>query len=91
MNEINGTAIFWLDGHYSGGITALGNKECPVLEELETILKSHIQHVILIDDARLFNGTNDYPTIDELKFIISKSKFEYNIFIENDAIIILPI
>ena len=65
--EIDKPALFWLDGHYSGGITAKGEKECPVPEELKTILKSSLPHIILIDDARLFNGTHDYPTIEQIK------------------------
>ncbi len=60
-------ALFWLDGHYSGGITAKGEKECPIYEELESILQNNqSNHVMLIDDARLFNGTHDYPGLDEL-------------------------
>jgi len=73
-------AIFWLDGHYSGGITARGDKDCPIFEELESILKSKLNHIVLIDDARLFNGEGDYPTIKKLNdFVLSykkKSKIE---------------
>lgn len=77
--------VFWLDGHYSGPGTALGEKQCPVLEELDRIFDNSQDHVILIDDARLFNGSNDYPTIEELKqFIASKSKNE--IEVKNDII-----
>lgn len=31
IKEINEPSIFWLDGHYSGGITAKGNSNCPIL------------------------------------------------------------
>jgi len=79
-------ALFWLDGHYSAGITAMGQKECPVEEELEIILKSSIPHIILIDDARLFNGTHDYPTIDQIKSLINKSGKSYEIEVKNDII-----
>jgi hypothetical protein len=56
-------ALFWLDGRYSGGETAKGEKECPFYEELKTIFPSRLNHVLLIDDARCFNGTGDYPTV----------------------------
>lgn len=84
--SIDQPAIFWLDGHYSGGITALGEKECPVPEELNAILESKFDHVILIDDARLFNGTNDYPTIEEIKGIFRAKGKNYNIETRDDII-----
>ena len=46
IQEIDKPALFWLDGHYSEGITAKGAKECPVLEELEAIQKSNFYHII---------------------------------------------
>lgn len=71
MIDLTGPALFWLDGHYSGGITAHGDKECPILEELEHIEKSPFDNVILIDDARLFTG-GAYPTIDELETLLGR-------------------
>jgi len=90
IGEINKPALFWLDGHYSGGITAKGTKECPVPEELVTILKSHLPHIILIDDARLFDGTHDYPTIDEIKQLIIKSGRHYSLTVKDDMIRLIP-
>lgn len=40
MPSITEPAIFWLDGHYSQGVTAKGEKECPIYEELRAILTS---------------------------------------------------
>lgn len=88
--KIRKEAIFWLDGHYSGGITAKGEKECPIYEELTAIFKSDLKHILLIDDARLFNGTKDYPSISELSEFVSKHKPESKIKIENDIIRITP-
>ncbi len=61
-------ALFWLDGHYSGGITARGTLETPIKSELKQIFDHSFstKHVILIDDARCF-GVGDYPRIEPLK------------------------
>jgi len=87
---IDTPALFWLDGHYSEGITAKGAKECPVSEELEGIFKSDLPHIILIDDARLFNGTHDYPTLDEIKQLYKKSSRNYSLTIKDDIIRLTP-
>lgn len=85
---LDASALFWLDGHYSGGTTALGDKECPIYEELSHILKSPLNHSIIIDDARLFVGKNDYPTVDDLQQFVSSKKPQSHFQFENDAIII---
>ena len=90
MPAIDKPALFWLDGHYSGGITAKAEKECPVPEELEAILKSDLYHIILIDDARLFNGTHDYPTLDEIKQLCDKSRRPYSLTLKDDIIRLIP-
>jgi hypothetical protein len=86
LSTINEPCLFWLDGHYSGGITAKGSLECPVREELKCILAHNKNHVILIDDARLFNGTNDYPSATEIKNIITASGKQYTVAIDTDII-----
>ena len=87
IRELNEPAIFWLDGHYSAGITAKGEKECPIFEEIDAIFKGKSQeHILLVDDARCFNGQGDYPTIESLtKYIKSKDE-RYNVEINNDVI-----
>jgi len=75
IQEINTPALFWLDGHYSSGVTAKGDKECPIFEELNAIFKGNeLPHILLIDDARCFVGLGDYPTIEELKTHILKNR-----------------
>lgn len=86
--QLSAPAIFWLDGHYSGGNTAKGDKECPILEEINAILKNnHLKHLLLIDDARLFIGEADYPTIAELTQHIKNLNPSYQFALENDVII----
>jgi hypothetical protein len=66
--ELQEPALFWLDAHFSAGITARGVVDTPVKQELQMILSpDQPPHVVLIDDARLFDGTNDYPTLAELR------------------------
>jgi hypothetical protein len=83
--------LFWLDGHYSGGITAKGETDCPVFLELDAILTPGApKHVILIDDARLFNGTNDYPTILQLEDWLKSKNLNYQLEVTHDLIRIAP-
>lgn len=72
LRTIRKPSLFWLDAHYSKGITKRGSKETPVTEELNTILRSRVKnHIILIDDANEFIGKNDYPHLENLKKYIS--------------------
>jgi hypothetical protein len=64
------TILFWLDAHYSGGETARGEEDSPVVKELDFILKKVPHFCVLIDDARCFTGKNSYPTIGFLKKMI---------------------
>jgi hypothetical protein len=98
LNTIDTNVLFWLDGHYSSEFfvgdeffkTAKGDKNTPVVRELELILQSGLDFVILIDDARLFDGTNDYPTIREVKEMVKRSNLQYEVCVSNDIIQIYP-
>ena len=86
-SDLNEPAIFWLDGHYSGGITAKGDKESPILEEVNAIFKfKNIGHILLVDDARSFNGQHDYPTIEELTNHIKSKNNKYEVVVKDDII-----
>ena len=53
--------LFWLDAHW-------GDESAPIKEEMECIYRHPIRdHVLLIDDARWFDGHGDYLSIDELR------------------------
>jgi len=87
LATINEPCLFWLDGHYSGGITAKGSLETPIKNELTAILSHPVEgHVILIDDARCFTGENDYPTLDELRNFVAERKPDHKFSVEHDAI-----
>lgn len=40
LSDLNHPIIFWLDGHYSALITAKGEIDCPIFEELNAIFQS---------------------------------------------------
>jgi len=97
--SIDKPCLFWLDGHYSSEFfigeefirTAKGEKNTPIIEELSAILKHGIKdHVILIDDARCFNGKYDYPALDELKRIIYELNPSLDVKVKRDIIRITP-
>lgn len=90
VEALNKPALFWLDGHYSGGITAKGDKECPVYEELTHIFQSSLPHVVLIDDARLFIGKQDYPTIEALREFVERFRPNYQFEVKDDSIRLTP-
>ena len=57
-------ALFWLDAHYSGTGTTLGDRVTPISAELNAVLGHPVRgHVVLIDDAREFHDStrSGYP------------------------------
>lgn len=87
MSGINEPCLFWLDAHYSGGVTAQADSETPVVQEIKVILEHPCSdHVILIDDAREFTSNKNYPTLEELKQIIKQSQKKWQMVVDNDII-----
>lgn len=91
LESISSPALFWLDAHASGGPTVMGSKVTPVVEELQAILSHAVRdHVVLIDDARGFDGTNDYPTLDELRRMLELHRPEWVMEVAGDIIRMHP-
>lgn len=80
---LGGPGLFWLDGHFSGGATA-DSGSCPVLAELGAILDSPYDHFILIDDIRLFDGTDGYPELGELRAVLAARRPDWAFVVEDD-------
>lgn len=66
LARVDRPALFWLDAHYSRGITARGDIDTPVADELRLVLQHPMTRAILIDDARLF-GQGDYPALEKIQ------------------------
>ena len=61
LEQLNEPCLFWLDAHW-------GDESAAIKRELESIYAHRIKdHVLLIDDARWFDGRTDYLTIEELR------------------------
>ena len=91
MEKIDQPTLFYLDGHYSSGMTDKGDKETPISEELQTILGAKtFNHVVVIDDARCFGIDPDYPMLEELKILVDSFKRGLQVAVENGAICITP-
>lgn len=91
IKMLDGSILFWLDGHYSGSGTGLGDKICPINEEILNIKENinfNKNSIIVIDDRRLFNGTDDYPLIDEFKSFVDEHLPGSEIHYDYDGIII---
>ena len=91
LGEVKEPCLFWLDAHDSKGKTARGNVVSPIMDEMRHILSHPVKtHVILIDDARYFNGTNEYPTLEELHALIRQVKSYRVMEIKRDIIRLVP-
>jgi predicted O-methyltransferase YrrM len=81
VNKIHSKSLFWLDAHYSGGITAKGENNTPVERELNIILRRWKKgSAIIIDDARLFTGQNEYPKIETLRKLFADNRLKTEIY-----------
>ena len=78
VRGLRGRAVLWLDGHYSEGVTAKGDCNTPIFQELAAIAGNSAEsHILLIDDISLFDAASaaraadsslhGYPTFDALR------------------------
>lgn len=90
LGRLKRPALFWLDGHYSGGNTAKGESETPIVEELRSLLAHRgAGDVILIDDARCFGEEAGYPAISEILRMLG-TQAGHAVEVSNDIIRIVP-
>jgi len=97
LNELlieHDNILFWLDAHWSGGLTYGENDECPLLEELKIIFEHEKNYAILIDDARLFfapppspHNLSAWPTLSDILRVLPK---DWEIIEFEDVIYLLP-
>ncbi len=86
LPKLTGAINFWLDGHYSAGITFKGPKDTPIVDELGCISRNlgHFGDVcVQIDDVRCFNPKlpeySSYPRLDDLVDWARSHGFDWHI------------
>ena len=88
---IDEPCVIYLDGHYSGGVTSHGAKKVPIYEELQHVFSHPVKnHLVVIDDARCFNGKDGYPRIADLREFIRMTAGDdhYKMSIDGDLIVL---
>jgi hypothetical protein len=90
-------AIFWLDAHWSGGLTHGEADECPLIGELAELCDSGRDDFILIDDARLFlapppppHRSEQWPSIDVILQTLQGGRRPTIAAIIDDVIVVVP-
>jgi hypothetical protein len=87
LEQIDRPALFWLDAHYSSGVTARGFEDTPIRAELAAILSHRVQgHVLLIDDARHFSPEFGYPSLAEVERFVHETAPQRSFRVEHDLI-----
>lgn len=91
----NTPAILWLDAHWIGNAQLAHEQkdECPILEELASVVQTGVSHFILIDDARLFlskpqkpHDPAQWPSYCKIETILDG----WDLNVKNDIIICVP-
>lgn len=89
--KLNQRVLFWLDAHWSRGVTARGDLDTPINSELDAILeKDTVESVILIDDARLFGTAKDYPTVSQIREAVTAKRPDWDVIVSEDVIHVGP-
>lgn len=95
--RLDAPAMFWLDGHYSGGFTAKGERDTPLMQELEALAAARQERpalidgsAVFIDDARLF-GDGDYPSVEEMREFAKRNLPRHAVSLVHDALRIIPV
>ncbi len=84
LKIINDPCLFWLDGHWSEGDTALGPVAVPLYQELEAIANHKVKtHTIMVDDTRLMGTEWKDISLEKVKELLLNINKDYKFTFEN--------
>jgi hypothetical protein len=82
--------LVWLDGHFSGGVTALGDESEPAATILDLLAREGLPHgtTVVVDDLRLFGADPAWPSLETLLGSARAAFPQARIHAEVDALVI---
>lgn len=93
----NAPGLYFLDGHWSGDITAGEEFECPVLAEIAALEAGHADDCVVIDDARLFiapppppHKAEQRPTLIEVFDALRAVRPDHHTTVLDDQVFAVP-
>ncbi len=97
LSALRGPAVFWLDAHWCGGVTAGADRECPLLEEIEMLNATNEDHFLFIDDARLFttappeeHSVEAWPSFPSVLDALRAGRGKRYTIVQDDVIVSVP-
>lgn len=100
MQSVKASALFWLDAHQTNKNFGDFPDDCPIIEEIESIVSSPFDHFILVDDVNSFLPSEkrhhqpaceleNWVTIDQIKSMLENSSYVIRANLDHDAMIII--
>jgi len=97
LPNLKAPRFFWLDAHWSGGNTFGEKAQCPLVGELNEIIKYDLPHCLFIDDARLFISPppfplerRQWPDLNDIVGILATGKIKRRLLLLEDVLIAYP-
>lgn len=85
----HGLALVWLDAHWSRDLRyAKPDVVCPIMQEIDCVIADGRNHVIMVDDARLFTGKGGWP--NRVSLLKKLSYNDRHTYIQDDVIVSEP-
>jgi len=95
LANVTEPCLFYLDSHYMEDVSFGKGEKQPLLDELNIICNSDIQHAIIIDDVSFIvkpcclGQIEEWPSIDEI-VEVANQKHKYYVSILHDCMYLVP-
>lgn len=97
LDKVPAPAIVWLDAHWSGPGSGGESNECPLLQEIAAVDSVGVDHVIMIDDARLFMNVpgaplhaEHWPSFEQISVALRQCAADCYLLVHDDVIFRVP-